>query len=73
MALLGGVYFFYTVPLAAVSGLVDPNRLDKIFPRFADWSKNSGLEVTVLVSGLVTALIWSTFFALCPVLFKVRR
>jgi hypothetical protein len=62
---------FYTIPLTAASALVDPMKLDELFPRFTEWSESlGGFEITQLVSGFITALIWSTFFALCPIMFK---
>jgi hypothetical protein len=71
IALLAAIYVFYTIPLAAASALVDPTRLDELFPEFTKWSNNlGGLEVTKLLSGFMTALIWSTFFAICPIMFK---
>jgi hypothetical protein len=71
IALLAAIYVFYTIPLTAASTLVDPTQLDELFPEFDKWSNRlGGLEVTKLVSGFMTALIWSTFFAICPIMFK---
>lgn len=71
IALLSVIYVFYTIPLTAASALVDPGKLDELFPQLADWTeKLGGLQVTNLVSGFMTALIWSVFFALCPIMFK---
>ena len=70
IGLLATIYVFYTIPLTAVSRLVDAEQLDQLFPELAKWSQDLGLEVAQYASGFLTALIWSTFFALCPILFK---
>jgi Calcium-dependent channel, 7TM region, putative phosphate/Late exocytosis, associated with Golgi transport len=63
---LGFFFVFYTVPLTLASQLVNPEAVNKLFPKFVGSvvQKGGGL------SGLITALIWSSFFALCPVIFK---
>ena len=68
---LAAIYTLYTVPLNLASKLVSPEELDAVFPDLGEISKSIGFEVTGLLSGFVTALIWTTFFALCPVMFKV--
>jgi hypothetical protein len=72
IALLAFLYVFYTVPLTLASQLVNPAALDKIVPEATQISKKKGFEITLLLSGLITALIWSGFFAVCPILFQVR-
>jgi Calcium-dependent channel, 7TM region, putative phosphate len=39
-------------------------------PRLARWSESQNVQVIQLVSGMTTALIWSSFFALCPSMFQ---
>ena len=73
MALLGFFYVFYTVPLTLASQFVDPAALSRIVPAATEISEEKGVEITLLLSGLITALIWSGFFALCPTIFTVRR
>jgi len=69
--LLATIYVFYTVPLAAAAALVDPESLDELFPGFGNVSEDwGGVEFTSLISGFMTALIQSSFFALCPIMFK---
>jgi Calcium-dependent channel, 7TM region, putative phosphate/Late exocytosis, associated with Golgi transport len=63
---LAFLFVFYTVPLTLASQLIDPDAVSKIFPEVAGAAAQYG----VVLSGLVTASIWSTFFALCPVLFR---
>ena len=71
IALLGAIYFFYTIPLTAASRLVSPQQLDQLFPKLGDTSDLVGFQLANLMSGLATAVIWSSFFAICPVMFKV--
>lgn len=66
------MYVFYTVPLTFASQLADPKTLNRLFPGADELTESTGLQLTQLLSGLVTASIWSTFFALCPIIFKVR-
>jgi len=68
---LATIYIFYTVPLTFASRLVDPASLTEVAPRVAEWSEEHDLKIIELFSGMATALIWSTFFALCPIMFKV--
>lgn len=69
MVLLVLIYVFYTVPLTLASQLVNPESLSNIFPNATAFAEEKGIHITLLLSGLITALIWSGFFALCPVLF----
>ena len=68
--MLGGIYFFYTIPLTLASSIVDSETLDEIFPRLAEWAEARNIQITQLVSGMLSALIWSAFFASCPLIFK---
>jgi hypothetical protein len=63
---MGFLFIFYTVPLTLASQLVDPDAVSRIFPDLNGTASQYG----IVLSGLITASIWSTFFALCPVLFR---
>ena len=71
IALLATIYIFYTVPLTFAARLVDPGSLEELAPRMAEWSESHDLKIIELFSGMISALIWSVFFALCPIMFKV--
>jgi len=66
------IFVFYTIPLTAASKLANPEDLGRFLPKLNGVSDERALELTVLLSGFLTAGIWSAFFALCPILFKVR-
>lgn len=67
--LLGFIYVFYTVPLTLATQLVDPETFKKLFP---DVSQLDHFDVvSPMVSGMLTAGIWSAFFTVCPVMFQV--
>jgi hypothetical protein len=72
MTLLGLMYTFYTFPLAAATALIDPKEFAAIIPAAANVEEGERYEIALLLAGLVSALIWSTFFALCPMFFKVQ-
>jgi hypothetical protein len=72
LVLLGAVFIFYTIPLTAAAKLAKPDDLFSLIPEIDGVSDENLKEMTMLLSGLLTAGIWSTFFALCPMLFKVR-
>jgi len=66
------IYIFYTVPITTAQKLVEPASLQKTFPglyNLLEANENGFLSANIL-SGLVGALLYTTFFALCPVLFK---
>ena len=65
------IFIFYTIPLTAASKLANPEDLGELIPKLEGVSDERSVEITLLLSGLITAGIWSLFFALCPVLFKV--
>jgi Calcium-dependent channel, 7TM region, putative phosphate len=69
LLLLGSIYVFYTIPLTLAVSLIDPSNLDQLFPGYADWVHDHLLFRNIF-SGILPALIWTTFFALCPVMFK---
>jgi hypothetical protein len=65
------IYVFYTVPITTAQKLVEPASLRKTFPRLYDLlEEGDGFVSADLISGLVGALLYTTFFALCPVMFK---
>ena len=66
--LLAAIYIFYTIPLTFATGLVDPGKWDNLFPRSREWTQGS--FYTQYLSGILPALLWTTFFALCPLMFK---
>lgn len=70
LAMLAAIYSLYTIPLTLASTLLDPSNLQEVFPILAEWSDRDKFGVTKLISGLLSALIWTTFFALCPIMFK---
>jgi hypothetical protein len=67
--LLACIYFGYTIPLTFAASLVDPSKLDELIPGYEAWvSRNVWSEN--IFSGILPALIWTLFFAMCPVIFK---
>lgn len=70
MAMLVTIYTLYTIPLTLASSLVAADELREVFPGLSDRSNSRAYEIAQLVSGMLSALIWTTFFALCPVIFK---
>ena len=71
IVLLAVIYTFYTIPLTTAAQLVNYAQLDSLFPRVAKWTdSNFGFSVTHLLSGLISAIIFTTFFGLCPSMFK---
>lgn len=70
MAMLATIYTLYTIPLTAASEFFSPSQLDILFPELKDLSIQSGWQLSGLLSGLISAMVYTAFFALCPVLFK---
>lgn len=54
-----------------MGALVDPQKLQEVFPNLFAWAEEHNEGVTELVAGFVQSLIWTLFFALCPVFFRV--
>lgn len=73
MILLTLIFVFYTIPLTAASQLANPEDLGNLIPKLDGVSDERAVEITLLLSGFITAGIWSLFFALCPILFKVSH
>lgn len=69
LLLLATIYVFYTVPLTAAAGLASPDNLTEIFPRLGDLVDNN-VFFNKILSGIVPALLFTLFFALCPIMFK---
>ena len=63
------IYIFYTLPLTLASALVAPEKLNNIIPGIEEMAKEN-LLLNNLLSGILPAVFYSIFFALCPVLFK---
>ena len=70
LAALACIYFFYTIPLVAAQALVHPQRLKRVLPDIEKWQESS-VFIANIFSGLIPALIYTAFFAVCPALFKV--
>ena len=71
IVMLAVIYIFYTIPLTTAAQLANYAQLDSLFPKVAEWTNsNFGFNVTHLLSGLISAIIFTTFFGLCPSMFK---
>ena len=69
LLLLACIYIFYTFPISAAAAFADPSKLYEIWPELEEIVNNSVLFKQIL-SGIVPALLFTLFFALCPVMFK---
>lgn len=69
LLLLAAIYVFYTFPISAAAAFADPSKLYEIWPELEEIVNNSVLFKQIL-SGIVPALLFTLFFALCPVMFK---
>lgn len=67
--MLAVIFVFYTLPLTFASALVAPDKLNQLFPGIKDAAEQNIL-LNNLLSGILPAVFYSIFFALCPVLFK---
>lgn len=70
LASLVFIYVFYTIPITAAQSLVAPQTLQKTLPGLQEWLSQSKYLSAEIMSGLVSALLYTSFFALCPVMFK---
>lgn len=50
--------------------LVSPKNINETLPALEEWLNQSQWLSAEIMSGLVTALLYTAFFALCPVMFK---
>lgn len=64
------IYVFYTIPITLAQTLVSPQKLKETVPALHDWLDSTKWLSAELLSGLVSALLYTLFFALCPILFK---
>jgi len=69
LLLLGSIYVFYTIPLTFATSLIDASKLNELIPGYEEWVQKSVI-INNIFSGILPALIWTTFFALCPTMFK---
>lgn len=60
------IYVFYTIPITAAQLLVAPETLPGLF----EWMGRTSWLSAEILSGLISALLYTCFFALCPVLFR---
>ena len=70
LASLAFFYVFYTIPITAAQSLVAPENLQRTLPGLHEWLSNSKYFSAEIMSGLVAALLYTSFFALCPIIFK---
>jgi len=69
LLLLAAIYVFYTFPISAAAAFADPTKLYELWPELENIVNNRVLFKQIL-SGIVPALLFTLFFALCPVMFK---
>ena len=63
------MYVSYTFPLLAATSVANPERLGELIPEIREFLERNVL-FSQAFSGIASALIYSTFFGLCPVIFK---
>jgi hypothetical protein len=61
--------FFYTIPLALVSQLLNPAKLAEVFPDWEAIQNPDGFFYTVF-AGISSGFLYTVFFSFCPQLFK---
>ena len=64
-----GMYIFWTVPIQFAVSLVDLTQLYGIWPTLKDVAKNNPF-LNRLISGFVPALLFTSFFATAPHIFR---
>jgi len=69
IANLAVIFVFYTLPLTFASALVAPEKLNNLIPGIEKAAKDNQF-LSNLLSGIMPALFYSLFFALCPIMFK---
>lgn len=69
LCMLGAIYFFYTIPLTNAQQLLSPATLGRVIDDLDVWLQNSFLQY--VFTGLIPALVWTAFFAICPPMFKM--
>ena len=63
--------FCLPFPNRAAKKVVEPSSLQKTMPGLYNWFQQTKYLSADIMSGLVSALLYTTFFALCPVIFKM--
>lgn len=63
------IYVFYTVPITFFQTIVQPEKLENLFPGITEYAKENSFFNLLLV-GILPALGFVVFFALCPSIFK---
>jgi hypothetical protein len=53
-----------------LQSLVSPKNINESLPALEEWLNQNKYLSAEIMSGLVTALLYTAFFALCPVMFK---
>jgi len=69
-AILATIYIFYTLPLTFAVSLANPSEYDEVFPFIKEFQLKHA-KYYDLISGLIPALIWTVFFSICPIMFKM--
>lgn len=69
LLLLCTMFIFYTAPLTLASSLVAPDKLNEVIPGIQALADDNPL-FNKLLSGIIPAMFYSLFFALCPVIFR---
>ena len=69
LASLAFIYVFYTIPITAAQSLVAPQSLKEMLPGLDEWLSQTEYLSAEIMSGLVSALLYTLFFAVCPFLF----
>lgn len=63
------IYVFYTVPITFFQTIVQPEKLENVFPGITKYAEENPFFNKLLV-GILPALGFVLFFALCPSIFK---
>ncbi|KAL7557538.1 hypothetical protein ACA910_019251 [Epithemia clementina (nom. ined.)] len=71
LVLLIAFYALSPFPLTLVASVMDPQTLQQAFPKFFEWADRNQEGTAELMSGFLQSLLWTVFFALCPVFFKM--
>jgi len=62
--IMGTIYLFSTVAINMAASLIAPEKFYNIWPALKRIDQNP------IISGIIPALLFSLFFALCPIIFK---
>ena len=63
------IYIFYTVPITFFQAIVRPEKLEELFPGITQYAEENPFFNKLLI-GILPALGFVLFFALCPSIFK---